>query len=300
MKISDKSNCTAGSAVVIGKFDGVHKGHQKLFSVAREIAERESLIPTVYTFSSCSGAPSITDDEEKIRLFKQNGIKAIHLQQFTPQFKSTSPDEFVQLLKEDFSAKHVIIGFNFRFGKNRSGSAEDMAALCEGAKIKATIVEPVIFGGKPISSTRIRTEAEAGNMENVFAMMGRYFCITARVTKGKQLGRQLGFPTANLNTESISLLPKSGVYATRIHTDGSSFPAITNIGTNPTVDSDNSVKIENHLIGFSGDLYGKTISVEFLQFLRDEEQFVSTRHLTDQLQCDSENAVKIFRNLLTD
>ena len=299
MNILKDDNFNEKSAVVIGKFDGVHKGHQQLLKLAAEISQKQGLTPIAYTFSSEHEKSRILSDAEKTELLSQNGIKSVYLQHLTEDFKNTSPQEFVRLLKNNFSAQHIIVGFNFRFGKGRSADASDMVSICEENGISATVAEPVMFCGKPISSTRIRSEILSGNMENVFAMMGRRLKISAKVIKGKQLGREIGFPTANLDITNIHLIPRTGVYATKVIIDSRVFAAVTNIGSNPTVDKDGSIKIETHIIGFYDCLYGKNITVEFLQFLRDEEQFVSLSHLSSQLESDCENSVKIFKNNIT-
>lgn len=299
MEILNNHRFDKKCVVVIGKFDGVHKGHQKLLSIAREICFKEGIASVAYTFPCQNDAGRIISDEKKTEILSQNNIDAIYIQSFDDDFKNTSPEQFVEILRNDFSAAYVIVGFNFRFGKHRCGDADTMKKLCDEADINAIIAEPVLFSGKPISSTRIRTEIEKGNMENVYAMMGRRFSITSTVIQGKQLGRNIGFPTANIETETVALLPKAGVYATAVHTGASVYPAVTNIGVNPTVDNDGKTKCETHMIGFSDQLYGKEISIEFLQFLRDEEQFSNIGHLASQLEYDTQNAVKIFKNMLT-
>ncbi len=299
MEILNTRKFNKKCAVVIGKFDGVHKGHQKLLSLAEEICRREAIASVAYTFCSENDTSRIIPDAKKAEILASSGIDALYIQSLDEAFKNTSPEQFVEILKNDFSASYVIVGFNFRFGKDRCGNADTMKELCRKAGINAIVAEPVLFSGKTISSTRIRAEIKSGNMENVHAMMGRRFSVTAAVIQGKQLGRDMGFPTANIETDGISLLPKSGVYATAVHMGSAVYAGVTNIGTNPTVDNDGKTKCETHIVGFSDDLYGKEITIEFLQFLREEEQFVSIGHLASQLEYDTDNAVKIFKNMLT-
>ncbi|MBQ6998682.1 MAG: bifunctional riboflavin kinase/FAD synthetase [Clostridia bacterium] len=283
------------SAVVIGKFDGVHKGHQHLLELALDICEIKNLAPLAYTFPS--GRYAITDDDEKNNLLYQNGIENIYCQPFTDEFKATTPEEFVRILKNDFSAKHVIVGFNFRFGKDRAGDASQMEQLCKKEGIGVTIAEPVLFENEPISSTRIRESIKNGDVKSAHLMTGRFFGITSEVMQGKKLGREMGFPTINMSTENIFLLPQVGVYATKVEIDGKTYPAITNIGANPTVDSDNKIKAETHIIGFGGDLYGKCITVKFIEKLRVEKAFKNIDELKKQISADKEETVRVFGKL---
>lgn len=293
MNILTERKFNKKTAVVIGKFDGVHKGHQHLMSLAADVADEKNLVPMAYTFPNEGNC--IITDKEKTALLSQNGIEAVYYQEFTEDFKNTTPEEFVRILTEDLSAKHIIVGFNFRFGKGRCGSAEDMAELCRRASIGTTIAEPVLYEDQPISSTRIRNEILKGNIQAAFDMMGRHFAITAPVGTGKQLGRQIGFPTANMSIDGITLLPQKGVYATAAETPNGTYPAITNIGSNPTVDTDGRIKAETHIIGYEGDLYSEEITVKFMEKLRDERRFKGTDALSRQLAKDSEAAVKIFQ-----
>lgn len=283
------------SAVVIGKFDGVHKGHQRLLNHALDVCKNNGLSPLAYTFSS--GKNAITDDSEKHTILYDNGIENIYCQAFTDDFKSTTPEEFVRILKNDLSAKHVIVGFNFRFGKDRAGDAQTMLELCKKEGIGITVAEPVIFEDEPISSTRIREKIKNGDVKSAYLMTGRFFSVTSTVERGKKLGREMGFPTINMNTEKFTLLPENGVYATKVELDGKTYPSVTNIGANPTVDSDSKIKAETHIIGFSGDLYGKTVTVSFIEKLRGERTFESIEELKNQISADKEKTVDIFKSI---
>lgn len=284
------------SAVVIGKFDGVHKGHQHLLELALDICKEKNLKSLAYTFPS--GRYAITDDNEKNNLLYKCGIENIYCQPFTDEFKATMPEEFVRILKNDLSAKHVIVGFNFRFGKDRAGDASQMERLCKKEGIGITIASPVLFENEPISSTRIREQIKNGDVKSAHLMTGRLFEITSEVMHGKQLGREMGFPTINMSTQNISLLPQVGVYATKVEIDGKAYAAITNIGENPTVDNDSKIKAETHIIGFGGDLYGKTVTVKFIEKLRGERTFDNINELKNQLCADKEKSVKTSEKYL--
>ena len=218
------------------------------------------------------------------------------MQQLNDEFKNTSPQEFVRILTEDLNAKHVIVGFNFRFGKDRCGDASLMEKLCVESGIRCTVAEPVIFENEPISSTRIRKKIKNGNITDANIMLGRSFEIYGKVIHGKQLGRTIDFPTANINAKHIPLLPDAGVYATMVRQNNMVYPAITNIGINPTVDHDDKMKIETNIIGFDGDLYNEEITVAFLKKLRNERIFNNIDELKKQLSQDKEKSIGIFEN----
>ena len=275
-------------AVVIGKFDGVHTGHKRLLDIATKVCESENLTPVAYTFESRGDC--IINENEKIRLLSENGINAIFVQPFTEEFKNTTPEEFVNILINDFNAKHIIIGFNFRFGQGRCGSAEDMVSLCESAGIGVSVAEPVIYENETVSSTRIRDSIRKGDIPSANDMLGRMFSISGNVVHGKQLGRKMGFPTANIDTADISVLPEKGVYATVVN----SSPAITNIGFNPTVDTDGTVKAETHIMGDNVPDYGDIITIHFLEKIRDEKTFSDIEELKSQLEKDKKTAIEIY------
>lgn len=292
MNILTNRKFNTKSAVVIGKFDGVHKGHQQLLRIAADICKKENLVSIAYTFSSYGEC--ITNDVQKSRLLAEYGMDNIYIQPFDQDFKNTSPKEFVRILKDDLCAEHVIIGFNFRFGKNRCGDASIMEKLCAESHIRCTVAHPVLFDGEPISSTRIRECIKSGDISSANAMLGRNFDIRGKIIHGKQLGRTIDFPTANMDAENIPLIPDVGVYAAFCNINGKTYPAITNIGLNPTVDHDSKIKAETNIIGFDGDLYGKELTVSFMEKLRNERTFENIDELKNQLTIDKEKAIAIF------
>ncbi len=292
MQILNERKFNKKTAVVIGKFDGVHKGHQQLLSFACGMGTARGAVPVAYTFESTG--ESILSNSSKLELLSAHGMEAVYIQPFTEEFRQTSPEDFVSILKNDFNAEHVIVGFNFRFGKDRAGDAHMMAKLCHGLGMACTIASPVLYNGEAVSSTRIRSEIRNGNMEAASAMLGRDFFVTSTVSQGKRLGRGLGFPTANIIADSLSLLPKKGVYASWVEIDGMKHCSVTNVGHNPTVSNSGKTMIETHIINYSGDIYGKELAVHFARFLRDEQKFSSLDELKNQIKLDTKNAVNII------
>lgn len=286
MNILSERKFNKPSAVIIGKFDGVHKGHQKLISVAREQCRNKGLSLVAYTF----GGSALASEDKKLSLLEQYGVENVYLQPLESEFKKTSPEEFIHILKEDFFARCVAVGFNFRFGKDRCADAEDMKRLCGDEGISALVALPVTFKDEPISSTRIKNEISVGKVDIAREMLSRPYSFSAEVVGGKHLGRQIGFPTANLNISPNVLLPANGVYAGIATTRSGRYVAITNIGDNPTVDSDGRIKVETHLIDFNENIYGEQVTLEFLEYLRPEKKFASLSDLQNRLTADREKA----------
>lgn len=296
MDISNTRQITS-TAVVIGKFDGVHKGHQALLDIARESSLRDGLVPIAFAFTSRCEQESITKESLKAQLLEDGGMCGVYSQPLSESFKSTTPEEFVDILIRDFNARHIIIGFNFRFGKDRCGNVDTMADICGKAGIKLSVADPVMYEGESISSTRIKSALASGEVTKAADMLGRPYSMTAKVIEGKKLGRTIGFPTANIDTTECSMLPASGVYATAVTAEGTRYPAITNIGVNPTVDDDGDTKAETYILGFEGDLYGRDITIEFLARIRDEKTFEDIEALKKQLALDKEKAAQVFENI---
>lgn len=282
------------SAVIIGKFDGVHKGHRKLISDAAKICREDGLSLLAYTF----GGSSLTTEAEKLALLTECCVENIYIQPLDSGFKNTSPEEFIRILKEDLCARCVAVGFNFRFGKDRCADAEDMKKLCKNAGITAHIAPPVTENGELVSSTRIRAEISSGKVAEAAVMLGRPYSVTAQVGSGKHLGRKIGMPTANLRLPPKILLPKTGVYACIADTPFGRYSAVTNIGDNPTVDTDGKIKAEAHIMDFDENLYGEEITLRFLEYVRGEKKFDSLAELQAQVERDKQKTKEIVKDKL--
>jgi len=287
------------NVVVLGKFDGVHKGHQKLISTAVSIAEKNGTKTLVCTIVPQTSAKNITTEMKKEEIIKALGADFVVRQYLTDNFKNLSPEEFVEkFLKEKFSASHVVVGYNFRFGANRSGDVKKLADLCRIHNIEVTVIDSVKAEREDgtfetISSTAIRNLIENGKVDVVKDYLGRYFCLWGKVSEGKHLGRTIGFPTVNLYPEESDLVPKNGVYLVNVYVDEKEFFGITNVGINPTVDKKDNVKIETYIFDFENiEIYEKIIRVKFLKFLRDEIKFENIEELKKQIEKDKEYAKK--------
>lgn len=284
-------------ACAIGNFDGVHIGHRQLIEAAADFCRKsnENIKCAVFTFeSNTSGAPFLVSGEEKLRLVAKCGAQIAVTVPFE-EVKSMSCEAFVRdILVCRLDVARAFCGFNFRFGNKGAGNGAMLAALMRDCGRSADILPPVTFDGAPVSSTRIRAALAEGNIAAANAMLKRKYGFTSEVVHGKALGATLGFPTANQLLPAHFAMPRRGVYASLCKAEGRIFPAVSNIGVRPSVESGGKENCETNIIGFSGDLYGRTISVYPMIFLRPEMKFGSVEELTAAVLRDRETA----KNLL--
>lgn len=283
----------------LGFFDGVHLGHQALLKSCVQMAGEQDLIPAALTFdahpqSLFTDVPpvllsSIPDREQ---LLHQYGIEEICVLPVAKNVMSTNWQSFLEFLLQKGAAGFVC-GEDFRFGCRGEGTAEKLAAFCRERDLPWTIVPAQILDGVRISSTHIRRLIEDGDMETATRFLGHPHSLSSAVQHGKELGRTIGVPTANLTIPDGIIMPKFGVYATLVTVDGCSYCAVTNVGTRPTVGG-SGVTVESWLLDYSGDLYGKHLTVNFYQFLRTEQNFPSLEDLQAQIRKDAEKVRKIF------
>ncbi|WP_369712017.1 bifunctional riboflavin kinase/FAD synthetase [Leptotrichia sp. HSP-342] len=275
--------------VILGNFDGVHKGHQIILKKSVSKAKEENLKTIVYTFNEYpkNQQTKITTCSEKAYLLNENGIDYLYLEQFE-KVRNYTPKEFVEkVLVDTLNAKEVYCGFNFTFGKAKSGDVSTLEKLLKDKNIKLNVQEPVRDKNKEIiSSTRVRNYIKEGNFEKVRELLGHNFIILGEVVYGKQLGRVLGFPTANLRFEN-KIYPEFGVYGVKVHIedDEKIYNGVMNIGKNPTVDI-GVLSVEANIFDFSEDIYGKIILIEVLENIRSEKKFDSVDELKKQIGND--------------
>lgn len=279
--------------VAIGNFDGVHRGHRQMIGTLVDRARQQDAPAIVLTFEPHPitilrpefTPPRLTTIERKADLLSQLGVDAVIAFPTDAAFLELSPAEFFQRFLEDaLDARGLVEGPNFQFGKDRAGTVQTLAALCAATNRELQIVEPTLTDGVMISSSLIRGALENDDFATAVALLGHPHEIRGRVVHGAARGRSLGFPTANL-AEVPVLLPADGVYAGSCTVDGQTFAAAVHIGPNPTF-GENPRKVEVHLIGFAGQLYGRELVVELTTHLRSLETFASVELLQQQLQCD--------------
>jgi len=281
------------SLLTIGVFDGVHLGHQSLIAELLKQAARRRLLSGVVTFrqhpedvlSPGKTLPFLTDIKTRINLLKDEGVDFIVPLSFTRRLAWLDARRFVALLQKHLRMRGLVLGADFALGKERAGDAAALKKLGKEMDFTVTIVPPLEINGEIVSSTTIRKAMADGNMKKVSELTGRYFSLYGKVVTGEGRGEGLGFPTANLDVNSGQALPPDGVYAGLAHVNGKVYEAMTNIGKNPTFANPNRT-IETFLLDYSGDLYGRELSVEFVARLRDEKQFKNAGELKKQLAED--------------
>ncbi|HXD83070.1 MAG TPA: bifunctional riboflavin kinase/FAD synthetase [Rudaea sp.] len=291
-----------GSAVCIGAFDGVHRGHQAVLAQVRESARTNGLTPVAVSFDPIpraffareKGVPQLTSTREKIARLFDAGIERVLLLRFDAKLAAVTAQEFVErVLVARLNAKQAWVGEGFRFGHARAGDFALLQRMGVAHGLSAGEVAPFALDGERVSSSRIRTKLAQGDFDAAAHLLGRRFAIGGHVVRGAQLGRKLGYPTANLRLGSRTS-PIGGVFAVRVHDVGTvPMPGVASLGTRPTVDG-REVLLEAHLFDFDGDLYGKRIEVEFVQKLRDEEKFDSLDAMVKQIDLDAQAARKIL------
>ena len=287
--------------VALGCFDGVHLGHASVISAAKKKSEELGLPLCLWSFAeppkrfyNPEATPLLTDKKTKENLVRKLGVDIYLSINFSKEISSLSPEEFFKtVLLQNLKAACIVCGFNFTFGKLGKGNIETLKRLCKSNGIALTSMPAETANGLPVSSSKIRECLSLGDIDTATALLGRPYSVTSTVVDGKHLGRTLGFPTINQNIDKGMCLPLSGVYLTRSTFDGLSYHSITNIGTQPTVGGDKIIS-ETHIFDFSGNLYSKEVTVEFLKFIRPVKKFTSLDELTNQISTD----VSIAKNLI--
>ncbi len=279
--------------VLLGNFDGVHIGHRALIERGRAEADKRGLALTVWTFDTLF-SPALTAKEDRAGLLRLYGVDEIITESFE-RVKNLLPSEFVsEILKKSLNAEACICGYNYSFGRGGKGDPRLLTELCSEYGIEAVTVDKVTLENGEVSSSEIRKKLTDGDIEGANKLLGRPYFLRDTVKKGAKKGRTVGMPTANFYPEGLCL-PKNGVYATLTHLpNGEILPSVTNIGTRPTVNDGRGVSAETYIIGFDGDLYGKTVKVEFFAFLRPERKFESLDEVHNAVKTDIKKAKAIF------
>jgi len=288
----DRSLSIPHPVMTIGNFDGVHLGHQALLRKVIEDAESRRGASVVLTFDphplkilAPRVAPRLLlTRRDKMGLLRDAGIALTIIQRFTPSFCNLAGEEFIRRYVSGIGARSLWVGRDFRFGKGRAGTVDDLLAWGPRAGFEVKIIEEVVGSTTRISSSRIRDLIETGNVNMAQRFLGRYHFIVGRVVQGHRRGRKLGFPTANLLSES-EVVPIDGIYATFVEFGGRRFPSVTSIGWNPTFGKGPKT-IETHILGFDGNAYGRRVRLFFVDRIRGEKKFESVELLVAQIRQD--------------
>ncbi|WP_460472815.1 bifunctional riboflavin kinase/FAD synthetase [Emticicia fontis] len=290
--------------VTSGTFDGVHLGHQKILQILRETTEAsrgESVVltfwphPRMVVSQDSQSLKLLSTVDEKIELLEKQGVNHLLIVPFTREFSELSSEEYVQkILIDTIGTKKLVIGYDHRFGRNREGSFQYLEDNSERFGIEIEEISRQEIEDLVISSTKIRESLLEGNVKSANDLLGRHYSFSGIVVKGRQLGRTIGFPTANVQvSESYKLIPTNGVYAVRTLVRGQWLNGIMNIGNRPTVDGIGRTQ-EVHILNFSDDIYGENITVELIDYIRPEQKFNGLDELKTQILKDKERAIQIL------
>ena len=284
----------------LGFFDGVHLGHQALLAQCVRLAEQLNIQTAAITFEDHPQSlftrehpPLLTTAEDRRDLLRQYGMAHIYQFPVTEAVMGKTWDAFLEELLE-YGAAGFVCGYDFRFGHRGEGNAQRLAQFCRERDLPCVIVPEQDLDGIRISSTYIRRQLESGDMATAVKFLGHPHILTGKVVKGHQLGRKLGFPTANLRLPENMVIPRFGVYACVARVEGKRYGAVTNVGTRPTV-SGRGITVEPWILDYSGDLYGKEITLEFIRFLRPEAKFPSLEALQAEIFRNAEQVREILK-----
>jgi len=295
----------SNTAVTIGKFDGLHLGHRQLLDLTVKHKEQglaavvfTFLLHPSYFFSDKDFELIYTEEEKRIKL-KRLGMDVMISYPFSQETRNMEPEDFIRyVIRDKLDAKVLIVGEDFRFGKNRRGDIAMLRQLQEECGYKLIACQKKEWGKQIISSSIIRSLIKEGKMEEANAMLGGAYSIRGEVVQGRRLGRTIGMPTVNLIPPDMKLLPPCGVYASRVFTDGSYYCGVTNIGYKPTVGGEEYIGVESHIFDLDKDLYGRKIEVELISFIRPELKFATLDELTARMREDIIIAKDRLKNYL--
>lgn len=285
--------CYRNGYVSIGNFDGVHCGHQAMLATLTRRARADGVPAVVLTFDPHpievlrpqSAPPRLTSISQRAHLLEQYGVDCVIVLPITQRFLTLSAEDFFHtIIRTELQARGLVEGPNFFFGHNRTGSITVLKGFCASHQLTLDVIAPVTIDEQLVSSSVIRLLIDSGDLTQSIRLLGHPYRLSGTVGHGAQRGRTLGFPTANL-VDVVNMIPGNGVYAAKTWVNGRCYPAAVNVGPNPTF-GEMARKVEVHLLDFSGDLYGKSLDVDFLQRVRAVSRFASVDELLAQLQKD--------------
>ena len=298
-----KKENIAPTSLTIGSFDGVHRGHELVLNQLKNVANQSDTKSVVLTFTPHpriyfnpkTDLRLLQTDTEKIESLSRQDVDFLIIQKFDDAFAKQSPETYIRQLKENLGMQNVLIGYDHRFGKDRAGNFEFVKSLETKYDYKTHQIEVLNVDNINLSSSVIRKALQAGNLEKANEFLGHYYSLSGVVVRGNQLGRTLGYPTANIDVaHPYKLIPKDGVYLVQSTIDGQKLFGMMNIGVRPTIEGKIQV-IETHFFDFDKDIYGKNIQISLISRLRDEQKFASLDELKQQLQRDELVAMQLAK-----
>jgi riboflavin kinase/FMN adenylyltransferase len=302
--IEDQQLSTTGSVVTMGNFDGIHLGHQALVRHTVEESKRSGYPSIVLTFEphplkvlAPDRAPRLLlSYQDKLDLFRNLGVDIVIAQRFDREFASITATDFVQrFLVGRLKTKKLWVGRDLRFGQGRKGGTEDLIRVASQVGFQVGVLDPISTAGVRISSSRIRELVEAGCVDEVQPMLGRYHFVSGTVVTGQGRGRKLGFPTANISSQT-EVIPRNGIYATLIEVKAKQWRSVSSVGVNPTFGGGVRT-VESFIFDFESDIYGEAARLSFVKRIRDEKKFAAVEELITQIRGDADQAKAIFQEL---
>lgn len=287
-------NNTTPLALSLGMFDGVHRGHSSIINQLNHIAKDKQLESAILTFwphprkviNPNDEVSLLNTLEEKTELLQESGIQNLFLKTFDETFRNLTGEEFCRkILIKSLNVKHLIIGYDHTFGKNKSGNFDLLKQLSSELDFEVEQLGPIDFNQQHISSTKIRKALGEANITQANEMLGYHYSVSGKVVHGKKIGRTIGYPTANIEVPEGKLLPKKGAYIVEVWINNTFYKGMLSIGTNPTVNGE-KLTTEVYILNFDQDIYDQTITVKFRQFLHDEIKFEGLEKLIEKLDDD--------------
>lgn len=292
------------TAVTLGKFDGLHRGHELLMHTVLDCKKKYQVASVAFTFDMPPRnrveeivANVLTTNDEKQYIFEKQGIDYLIECPFTSEVMSMEPKDFIAWIASSLNMKYVVVGDDFRFGHKRAGDYHTLQQYEEEYGYKTIVLDKLKDSNRDISSTYVREKIADGNIRKANELLGYHYFIKSEILHGKKLGRRIGMPTINMILPEHKLLPPNGVYVTEVLVEGKKYMGVTNVGYKPTVSEERIVGVETYIDNFSQDLYGEKIVVSFLEFIRPEMKFASIEELKLQMESDIKVARKYYGNV---
>lgn len=290
------------TVISFGKFDGLHRGHELLVQWMKQLKKEKDLKSVAFTFDIPPKThllsleqKSLTTKKEKLYIFAQSGVDYLVECPFVDEVRQMQAEEFIAWIVKSLHVKQIVVGTDFRYGYQRKGDYLLLQRLEKKYGYQTVVVDKLKEDGKDVSSTYIRNLLCEGNLQKANRLLGYPFFMRGEVVHGQALGRTIGIPTLNMIPSEDKMLPPNGVYITRVKMDEKNYCGVTNIGCRPTVSDTKQISVETYVIDFSEQIYGKTVSVEFLSFLREERKFEHLSELKSQMEKDIDAAKMYFQ-----
>lgn len=292
------------TVITLGKFDGLHRGHELLMENLLDLQERKGLRSVVFTFDIppkakvCKEmAKQLTTNAEKLHIFEKTGVDYLIECPFTDEVRAMDPETFIRWIVESLHVRYIVVGKDFRFGYQRAGDYQILKQNEQTYGYQTIVLEKIQEDGRDISSTYIREELAAGNLEKANHLLGYDFFIRNPVIHGKQIGRTIGIPTINMRVAPEKIIPPHGVYVTRVVIGENWYMGVTNVGCKPTIEGDNPVGVETYIMDFCQNLYDREVQIDFLSYIRPEKKFSSLDELKAQMRKDIRMSRNYYNNI---